>query len=178
MPPSTNEEETRKRLMATVMTLPDAVLVDNIAETLDSASFSALLTAYPSWSDRVLGKSENRSIPITATWMATGNNPSRSREMARRIVTIRLDSHVERPEMRATFRHPRLMRWAKSHRADLVSACLTLVQAWVSRGKQPGTAVMGSFDSWAEVHAGILATCGVEGFLGNRERSDAITISG
>lgn len=177
MPPSTHEEETRKRLMAIAMSLPDAVLIDNVAETLDSASLSAMLTAHPTWSDRVLGKSENRTIPINATWMATGNNPSRSREMARRIVTIRLDSQEERPELRRDFKRPRLMRWAMANRADLVTACLTLAQAWVSRGAKPGPVVMGSFDAWAEVHSGIQKLCGVEGFLTNRERADAITVS-
>ncbi|MGB3329168.1 MAG: hypothetical protein WBA46_09460 [Thermomicrobiales bacterium] len=177
MPPSTHEEETRKRLMSVAMALPDAVLIDNVAETLDSASLSAMLTAYPTWSDRVLGKSENRTIPITATWIATGNNPSRSREMARRIVTIRLDSQEERPELRRDFKHPRLLRWATRHRAELVAACLTLVRAWVSRGAKPGPVVMGSFDAWAEVHSGIQQMCGVEGFLTNRERADAITVS-
>lgn len=177
MPPSTNEEETRKRLMATAMALPAAVLIDNVAETIDSASLSAMLTAYPTWTDRVLGRSETRSVPVTMTWMATGNNPSRSREMARRIVTIRLDSNVERPELRTTFRHENLPEWATAHRAELVDACLTLVQAWIADGAKPGKAVMGSYDAWARVHSGILATCGVKGFLENRERADAITVS-
>lgn len=177
MPPSTNEEETRKRLMATAMALPSAVLIDNVAETIDSPSLSAMLTAHPYWTDRVLGKSETRRVPVTMTWMATGNNPSRSREMARRIATIRLDSNVERPEMREGFRHENLIEWATEHRGELVTACLTLVQAWIARGANQGKAVMGSFEAWARIHSGILSTCGVEGFLTNRERADAITVS-
>ena len=39
-------------------------------------------------------------LPIRCVWIATGNNPEFSNEMARRLVRIRLDANVERPWQR------------------------------------------------------------------------------
>ena len=44
--------------------------------------------------------------------------------MARRLVRIRLDAHVEQPWQRAGFRHPDLMNWVRANRARIVAACL------------------------------------------------------
>jgi hypothetical protein len=49
---------------------------------------AAALTA-PYWEDRVLGKSEMVRFPIRCVWIATGNNPQFSNEIARRMVRIR-----------------------------------------------------------------------------------------
>ena len=46
---------------------------------------------------------------------ATGNNPEFSKEMARRLLRIRLDTHLERPRQRAEFRHPDLNTWVLSN---------------------------------------------------------------
>lgn len=176
MPPSVNEEETRKRITASLMTLPEAVLLDNIARGLDSPSLAAALTA-PVWTDRVLGRSESRSIRVRCTWIATGNNPSRSNEMSRRIIRIRLDSQTERPEERRDFRIPNLPRWAKAHRAELVHAALTLVQGWLARDSPLTDQRLGSYDDWAQIHSGILECCGVDGFLANRRESALLAVS-
>lgn len=172
LPPATNEEETRKRLTSTLLALPEAVLLDNVTKSIDSPSLAAALTA-TMWTDRVLGRSETRSVRIRATWIATANNPSMSREIARRIVRIRMDAQAERPEERASFRHRHLARWAADHRRELISAALTLVQAWLAEGAPMGDHVLGSFDTWAEVHGGVLAVAGVPGFLGNRKETRA-----
>ena len=46
---------------------------------------------------------------------ATGNNPEFSKEMARRLLRIRLDAHLERPRQRAEFRHPDLNTWVRAN---------------------------------------------------------------
>ncbi len=176
MPDASNEEELRKRLMGTLMALPEALVLDNIATSLDSPSLSSALTARE-FTDRVLGRSEIRTIPVTATWMATGNNPSKSGEMQRRTVRIRLDPQVERPEERREFKHPRLEHWAMEHRGELVHAILTIVQGWIAAGSTPGTQVLGSYDSWAAVHGGILDFIEIPGFLANRTEDRHLTVS-
>lgn len=176
MPDASNEEELRKRLMGTLMALPEAIVLDNIASSLDSPSLAAALTARE-FTDRVLGRSEIRTIPVTCTWLATGNNPSKSGEMARRTVRIRIDAQTERPEERANFRHADLETWAREHRGDLVHAILTIVQGWIAAGKPKGTQVLGSYGSWSAVHGGILDFLGVKGFLGNRSEDRLLTVS-
>ena len=168
MTEASDDEEWRKRVTAKLRQIPSIVLIDNLRQKLDSSAVAAALTA-PFWEDRILGVSEMARLPIRCVWIATGNNPEFSNEMARRIVRIRLDAHVERPWQRGGFRHPDLMTWVRANRARLVSACLTLCQTWIAAGRPRGTRTIGSYENWAQTMGGVLQVAGVEGFLGNIE---------
>ena len=163
-----DDEEWRKRVTAKLRQIPSIVLIDNLRAKLDSAAVAAALTA-PFWEDRVLGVSEMTRLPIRCLWIATGNNPEFSNEMARRLVRIRLDANVEQPWQRADFRHPDLMVWVRANRARLVAACLTLCQAWIAAGKPRGKKTIGSYENWAQIVGGVLEVAGIPGFLGNLE---------
>ncbi|MFN4282414.1 MAG: toprim domain-containing protein [Alphaproteobacteria bacterium] len=161
-----DDDEWRKRVTAKLRQVPAIVLIDNLRNKLDSAAVAAALTA-PFWEDRILGQSEMARLPIRCLWIATGNNPEFSNEMARRLVRIRLDPHVERPWQRTNFRHPDLMTWVRANRPRLVAACLTLCQAWIAAGRPRGVRTVGSYEKWAQVIGGVLEVAGIEGFLGN-----------
>jgi hypothetical protein len=163
-----DDEEWRKRVTAKLRQIPSIILIDNLRAKLDSSAVAAALTA-PFWEDRVLGASEMTRLPIRCLWIATGNNPEFSNEMARRLVRIRLDANVEQPWQRAGFRHPDLMVWIRANRARIVAACLTLCQAWIAEGKPRGTKTIGSYENWAQVIGGVLDIAGIPGFLGNLE---------
>jgi putative DNA primase/helicase len=166
MTEGTDDEEWRKRVTAKLRQVPSILLIDNLRNKLDSSAVAAALTA-PFWEDRILGASEMARLPIRCVWIATGNNPEFSNEMARRLVRIRLDAHVERPWQRGSFRHPDLMTWVRANRARLVAACLTLCQAWIAAGRPRGSKTIGSYENWAGTIGGILEVAGIEGFLGN-----------
>ena len=161
-----DDDEWRKRVTAKLRQIPAIVLIDNLRNTLDSAAVAAALTA-PFWEDRILGASEMARLPIRCLWIATGNNPEFSNEMARRLLRIRLDPHEERPWQRTGFRHPDLMTWVRANRPRLVAACLTICQAWIAAGKPRGARTIGSFENWAQVIGGVLEVAGIPGFLGN-----------
>ena len=163
------DDEWRKQLTAKLMQLPQMVLIDNLGGRLDSPSFAAALTS-EIWEDRELGYSRMVTLPVVCTWLATGNNPDMSVEMARRTVPIRLDSGVEQPWRRNGFKHP-LPRWAVGNRAELVGACLTLVRAWVASGKPKGQETLGSYESYAEVLGGIFRVADIPDFLKNLDRT-------
>ncbi|OHC75209.1 MAG: ATPase [Rhodospirillales bacterium RIFCSPLOWO2_02_FULL_58_16] len=164
-----DEEEWRKRLTAKLREAPLMAVIDNLHRPLEAASLAAALTA-PYWEDRILGRSDITRMPVHCAWVATGNNPRLSNEIARRSVRIRLDAHVDRPWRRNGFRHPDLLSWVRANRATLVAACLTLGRAWVVAGRPRYRATtMGSFESWAETMGGILDVVGVPGFLANSE---------
>ncbi len=176
MTEGSEDEEWRKRLTAKLRQIPALVLIDNLRRTLDSSALAAALTA-PFWEDRILGVSEMTRLPIRCVWIATGNNPEFSNEMSRRLIRIRLDAHVDRPARRQGFRHPDLMVWVRANRASLVSACLTLCQAWIAAGRPSNPEIIGSYENWSRVMGGVLQVVGIEGFLANidemMEASDA-----
>ena len=87
--------------------------------------------------------------------------------MARRIVRIRLDAKVDRPWLRAEFRHDDLRKWVTDNRPQLVWAALTLIQAWLAAGRPEGQKSIGMFESWAKVIGGILSHASIPGFLDN-----------
>jgi hypothetical protein len=170
------DEEYRKRITAKLRSAPCVIVIDNVRRRLDSGALAAALTSV-TWEDRILGQSDVVRVPVRNAWVATGNNPSLSNEMARRTVRIRMDAKSERPWFGRTFRHPDLMSWAAGHRADLVWALLTLIQHWIAVGKPPSAKSLGQFEDWSRTIGGILEAAGIPGFLGNLdelyEESDA-----
>lgn len=177
VPAAPRDPEWGKRILAVLRSGPPTVLLDNIEGKLDSPVLAQVLTLVYH-EDRELGTSRTVRVPNLCTWLATGNNVSLSRELARRTVLIRLDAVCENPEERTGFRHPDLEGWAREHRGELVRACLVLVRAWLAAGKPawvpgPGARKIGSFESWCEVLGGILGHAGIPGFLENREETRA-----
>jgi hypothetical protein len=146
-----NEGEVEKRITAALLQGHPLVLLDNVTR-LDSAILSAVLTT-TRWHGRRLGRSEIVEAPNMATWMATGNNVDLSDEMVRRLVPVRLDAGVERPEERTGFQHPDLLAWVRTNRPLLLSACLSLVQVWVNAGMPPAGGTLGRFEGWVKVIA-------------------------
>ena len=161
-----DEDEWRKRITAKLTSGGSIILIDNLKNRLDSAALSAALTG-STWEDRILGRSIIVKVPVRVVWIATGNNPSFSYELSRRIARIRLDSGVDQPWLRNSFRHPNLREWVIAHRPQLIWAALTLIRAWIVAGKPEGKVVMGSYEQWSKVMGGILEVNGINGFLGN-----------
>ena len=163
------EGEWRRRITASFRQAAAAILIGNVTRPLDSGVLAAALTA-PVWTDRILGRSEMARFPVRCIWTTTANNPRLSTEIARRSIRIRIDPKCSRPWERKDFRHPKLRLWADQHRPELVWASLTLIQAWVAAGKPLWEEqVLGSYEDWSAVVGGILAVCGVKGFLSNTE---------
>ncbi len=164
-----DEDEWRKRIFAKLRSGPSVLLIDNLKRRLDSGAVASALTAWPLWEDRILGVSETARVPARCLWMATGNNPALSSEIARRTIRCRLDAKVDRPWLRDGFRHPDIRRWANVHRGELVAAVLTLVQAWLAAGRPEGTRTLGMYEHWTRVIGGILDVARIPGFLRNLE---------
>lgn len=164
-----DEDEWRKRITAKVLRSPAVILIDNLRERLRSPALAAALTSTV-WEDRILRESRIVRVPIHALWLATGNNPVLSDEIARRTIRVRLDAQMERPYERSNFRHPNLKGWAIEHRADLLWAVVVMVRAWLAAGRPPGSRSMGTFESWARTMGGILDVAGIPGLLGNQRR--------
>ena len=170
-----SEIENRRTITATIQNNPAVFLIDNIGH-LDSAALAAVLTT-DYHRDRVIGTSQTTNVPVRCVWVSTGNNPTYSKEIARRTVPIRLDAKSEQPWTRSGFRHPNQRQWVSDNRAALIAAGLTLGRAWLVAGRPDGTEELGSYESWSRVIGGCLHVAEVPGFLANRDefhqRSDA-----
>jgi flagellar hook-basal body complex protein FliE len=165
----TSEEEWRKRVTSILERGSAVVIIDNVNQTLQSSSLSAVLTT-SNWEDRVLGKSEDIRLPNVSTWIATGNNLVLGAEMARRGYQIRLDAKVSNPSRRSGFKRndQELLDWVAAHRGELVAALLTTIRAWWVAGKpKADVQPFGSFSKWARMVGGILGYAAVKGFLEN-----------
>ena len=164
-------DELEKRLTSVLLEGRPVVFLDNVTR-LDSTHLAAALTAEV-WQGRILGKSETVIMPNRALWLASGNNVTLSDELTRRVIPIRMDAGVERPEERNHFKHVPLPEYVRAHRSELVSACLSLIQAWINAGMPRGQVTLGRYEAWGGVMGGILEVAGVPGFLGGRERLHA-----
>ncbi len=161
-----DDDEWRKRITARLLTGPSHILIDNVQNRLTSADLAAAITA-PIWSDRLLGRTEIINVPVSCCWVATGNNVTLSDELTRRSVWIRLDAPTERPWKRTDFKHSDLRRWARENRPALVTAALTLIRAWLTKGMPRSDAV--GFGDWTGAMGGLLDTVGVTGFMANAD---------
>lgn len=163
-----HEDDVRKMLTAELMRGRPIILLDNISDKrkLDSSALAAIITAHY-WTDRVLGESRMATVFNSALWLMTGNNPKLSDEMSRRCVRVRIDPRVDRPWLRAKFKHTAIADWAKQNRSALVYAVLTLVQAWIAAGQPLHPTPLGSFEAWSAILGGVLGVAQIQGFLGN-----------
>lgn len=175
-PMRANEEEIRKHITSSIRAGKNYIMIDNVTNSLASATLAVMLTA-GEWEDRILGGNSLFQAEVTQILVATANNPVLDKDMLRRSVRIWIDPGVEHPEDRTFARDPE--RWVCHHRPEVQGALVAIVAGWVAGGMKPQTEVTyGSFEDWAGVMGGILGAAGVEGFLSNvhemREQSGSM----
>lgn len=146
MPPVTMEDEMRKRLMSVLRAGKPVIILDNQVGQLDSASLCAFLTS--EWySDRDLGHSIMLGYPNTALLIVTGNNFMPIGDLARRVLTSRIDAGMERPDKRSFDLDPK--DWVKVNRQSLVRDAITVLLGYRTLdGKRRGEGRMASFEPW------------------------------
>src|SRR5262249_41758830 len=94
----------------------------------------------PTIADRLLGRSEQISVPATTIQFFTGNNIVPTGDMASRSFVVQLDVDRPDPENRV-FQHPHPLDWTTRHRAAILRALYTLL-VWnpylqIEPGKRP-----------------------------------------
>lgn len=162
------EEERRKQITAALLSGAAFLPFDNVRGAVDSQVLATLLTS-TTWTDRILGRSSERSLPNLASTSITGNNPKFSDELVRRLSLCRIDPGVPDPENRQDFRHPDLEEWVSENRGKLMWALCTLAAHWVAGGREKADGpALQSFVPWYHTVGGILKAAGWDGFQSNR----------
>lgn len=163
-----DDDEVRKNITSTLLSGPQIVVIDNVRENrigiIDSSSLAALLTTQ-FWEDRILGQNKIITLPNSATWIITANDPKFSVELQRRRILISLDSGASQPWKLQGFRHPCLIEWVLKNRSLLVTKILTIVQAWLITGTPKSKKSLGSYEDWSATIGGILEFAEIEDFL-------------
>ena len=165
-----SEEERGKALFSTLLKGRPVAILDNLKGRINSPTLEAVLTAWPSYEARILGMSQDVEVQALIQWVLTTNNGEFSEDMIGRLVTIRLDRHVERPDLLdiSTLKHPDIKSYTMENRARLLSAMFSLVHHWREQGRPkagPETPYKGTFEAWRDVIGGILGAAGIRGFL-------------
>lgn len=123
-----NDDEIRKRLFSALIRGARVILWDNVMGLFNSASLATFLTG-PSFSDRILGRSETIELPNKALFLITGNNLQIAGELPRRVLICRLDSGLENPTTRSFNFNP--LHYVIQNRLALVQAALTIVRGYL-----------------------------------------------
>lgn len=160
-----NDEEFEKTLVGMHRQNLRYAFFDNISGTFGTPLTAEAMTAKTK-DLRVLGSNQVVTAMMPSFWYSTGNNPTYTDDLPRRIVPVRLDAKTARPWERTGFRH-RLPAWAWKNRVPIVRAVLTLWKAWLAAGRPQGSRTLGSYEPWAETMGGVLDVAGIPGFLAN-----------
>jgi hypothetical protein len=165
---SLDAEEQRKLITTLLMTAPTAVVFDDVG-SLSGHALQRAVTATV-WSDRALGANVNMELPVRNLWIATGNNVVLAGDTARRVLLVRLESAEETPSQRVGFKRneDEIRAWSHTHRAELVSAAVTLVRHGLNSAAA-GNFTMGSFPAFARLLGKITSALGLPAFGGNIE---------
>jgi hypothetical protein len=137
---STSEEERRKALFTFLGAGMPLIAWDNIARgtAIGCPSIEKALTA-ETYTDRVLGQTDFRTVPASTVMVFTGNNISARGDLASRQLTARLAVDRPDPENRL-FAHLDPLAWTEAHRGQILQALYTVLRGnprLQSRGSSP-----------------------------------------
>lgn len=157
-----DDDEMRKRITAILLAGDPHVLFDNVNHPLGGAALDALLTS-TTWTDRILGETQmTLALPNRAIWMATGNNMQFEADTGRRVLRMRLETALEKPEKRSGFVHDNLLAWVRQERARLAAAVVVILRAWHVAGRpNMHLPAWGSFESWSDIVRNAVAWVGM-----------------
>lgn len=143
-------EEQRKVITTLAREATRVAFFDNLVGDFGSGPLEILGTTRV-WKDRLLGGNQTFEGPLDLVTVVTANNVTfRARDTARRVLPIRLETNLERPEERTDIRDPQLMRTIGDNLDAFVWAALTILRGWVLAGK-PTTRLRpwGSYEDWS-----------------------------
>lgn len=166
---STTETEFRKLLFSALLANDQVIVLDNVTRPLEGDALNSCLTE-SRMGDRILGLSENASVPTNALLLANGNNLAVKGDMHRRIIACRIEAG-ENPEQRR-FKRPNVLACVEERRPALVAAALTILRAYEVAGR-PGAKELpefGSFEQWSSRVRGALVWLGLADPCATRER--------
>jgi hypothetical protein len=146
MSPGKTEEEGEKRIGAALLSGDAIVAFDNCTAALSGTLLCQALTQHRV-QVRILGQSQQVSVPVSALFIATGNNLTIEGDLTRRALLCELDAGVACPELREFNFNPKAT--FRQRRGELVAAGLTVLRAGYVAKPSPVSAPLGGFEMWS-----------------------------
>jgi len=144
-------EEWDKTILSILLSGDPLVLIDNVTNMLVSDALDAVLTG-KTYTQRLLGVSEDRRVAVRTVFMASANNARLSTDLVRRSLGCRLEPKEEDPSQRTGFRHVDIQAHARRERARYLGAVLTILRAYaVAERPTVKARPMGSYHAWCRV---------------------------
>ncbi|MBB3592700.1 putative DNA primase/helicase [Rhizobium sp. BK529] len=161
---SGDDEELRKVLESRLLKGDSFINLDNLSVALRSDHLCQVLSQ-EEVNIRPLGNTISLDSTTAVMFCATGNGLRFAGDMTRRVVLINLDAGVERPEERVF--ESDVIEDTRRRRVEIVTACLTLLRAFVANQGEKVSPALGSFEAWSNLVRSALVWLGLPDPLGN-----------
>jgi len=163
--PADDDKELESVLASYALVGARVVPFDNVARPFGGAPLDKCVTTVDQVDLRVLGRSELRTLPWRAVILASGNNVGFRDDMLPRVLSPRLESPLENPEL---LEARDLKAFALARRASLVADALTILRAYVVAGRPAQGILWGGFEQWAALVPSALVWAGAPNPMGAR----------
>jgi hypothetical protein len=157
----TDDTEMDKTLMSIALAGDRLMLFDNVPGgfSIGGGSLDAALTGFTK-KGRILGESRmSGDVPLNTVFYASGNNLGLRGDALRRVVPIRLESTLDRPEERTDCKEKDLLGYVKRERGRLVAAALTIVRAYVVADRPDQGLTPMDYPAWCGLVRNAVAWC-------------------
>jgi hypothetical protein len=167
---SMDDEEMKKFITAQLKAGSRVIFLDNMkGERGGIISYAALdqLATTHVWGGRLLGGNEMGNFANNALVLITVNDGRFDKDSARRMILCRLNAGPGAAHKRAIpFDAPNPPTWNIANRPRVIHAYMTLVSAWLARGRptDPARPRLGNFEQWCDVVGGLCHVAGLPGF--------------
>lgn len=169
---SSEAPEQRKSLTAALADGASLVVLDNVVAPIGGDALASLLTA-ERWEDRILGSS--RTVRFSTRGLsiaATGNSLGVDRDLARRVLLVRLVAAVDQLERRpGAYRIRDLVAHVRQRRAELLADALIALRAYIAADRPEVDLVVevASFEAWSSLVRSAVVWLGLaDPFVGSR----------
>lgn len=172
---SESTEENKKHLFSMLRRSPEMVCFDNIADgfTFRSPALAAMMTS-DTFSDRLLGVSEDLRVQTNTFWAITGNNLSLGADEVSRWMVCRLEPKSARPEERR-FKNADVVQMVRRQRQRILRDIVGIVSGFLESGERMEPSSGSRYPVWEKLVRLPLIWAGAgdvaEVFAQNRELS-------
>jgi hypothetical protein len=138
-------DQLQNQIMAQLISGASEIHFDNVRGSIGSTCLESLVTS-GKYTDRIVGKSQNVTVPARVLLTFNGNNLQISPDQVRRSVLINLDMGDIDPALRTFSRD--VVQYTLDNRDDLVSAALTIQSAFLRLVRKPDSTPLHGFPEW------------------------------